>query len=65
MQNWCDISKESEAAKNHDSRIRKNSNHDPRGKKLSKHASRKKVKGTLLSITEADSEQVEFILLNT
>ena len=44
VQNWYDISKESEAAKwkNHDSRIRKKSNHDPRGKKLSKHASRKK-----------------------
>ena len=67
VQNWYDISKENEAAKwtNHDSRIRKNSNHDPRGKKLPKHASRKKVKGTLLSITEADSEQVKFILLNT
>ena len=36
VQNWYDISKESEAAKwtNPDSRIRKNSNHDPRGKKL-------------------------------
>ena len=34
VQNWYDISKESEAAKwtNHDSRIRKKSNHDPRGK---------------------------------
>ena len=36
VQNWYDISKESEAAKwtNHDSRIRKKSNHDKRGKKL-------------------------------
>ena len=44
VQNWYDISKESEAAKwtNHDSRIRKKSNHDPRGKKLPRHASRKK-----------------------
>ena len=35
MQNWYDISKESEAAKwtNHDSRIGKKSNHDPREKK--------------------------------
>ena len=44
VQNWYDISKESEAAKwtNHDSRLRKKSNHDPRGKKLPGHASRKK-----------------------
>ena len=44
VQNWYDISKESEAAKwtNHDFRIRKKSNHDPQGKKSPKHASRKK-----------------------
>ena len=47
MQNWYDISKESEAAKwtNHDSRIGKKSNHDPREKKSPDHASRKKYRG--------------------
>ena len=47
MQNWYNISKESEAAKwmNHDSRIGKKSNHDPREKKSPDHASRKKYRG--------------------
>ena len=50
---------------NHDSGIRKNSDHDTRGKKTRPSMLHVKSIGVLLSITEADSEQVLFISSNT